>query len=71
MEACSGSLSRWPRSWPISPTRDADPEDAFDHFQEQREINIEYLRHLPSEAVGRVALHQEPGQIARVFGITR
>ena len=27
--------------------RDADPEDAFDHFEEQREINIEFLRDLP------------------------
>src|SRR3954453_11503819 len=23
--------------------RDADPEDAFDHFKEQRERNVEYL----------------------------
>src|SRR5690349_24093513 len=30
--------------------RDADPEDAFDHFEEQRETNVEYLRELPSEA---------------------
>ena len=27
--------------------RDADPEDAFDHFEEQRETNIEFLRDLP------------------------
>src|SRR5690349_5442669 len=26
--------------------RDADPEDAFDHFEEQRETNIELLRTL-------------------------
>ena len=26
--------------------RDADPEDAFDHFEEQRETNIEFIRHL-------------------------
>src|SRR5512146_1514246 len=26
--------------------RDADPEDAFAHFEEQRERNIEYLRDL-------------------------
>ena len=38
--------------------RDADPEDAFDHFEEQREINVAY-RDLPSEAGRRVALHQE------------
>ena len=43
--------------------RDADPEDAFDHFEEQRETNIEYLRNLPSEAGGRVALHREAGEI--------
>src|SRR5689334_11253254 len=28
--------------------RDADPEDAFDHFEEQRETNIEFLRSLPT-----------------------
>ena len=43
--------------------RDADPEDAFDHFEEQRETNVAYLRDLPSEAGGRVALHQEAGEI--------
>lgn len=43
--------------------RDADPEDAFDHFEEQRETNVVYLRHLPSEAGGRVALHKEAGEI--------
>ena len=43
--------------------RDADPEEAFDDFEEQRETNVEYLRDLPSEAGGRVALHQEAGEI--------
>src|SRR6185436_10380805 len=43
--------------------RDADPEDAFDHFEEQREINVAYLRDLPSEAGRRLALHQEAGEI--------
>ena len=43
--------------------RDTDPENAFDHFEEQRETNIEYLRDLPSEAGGRVALHREAGEI--------
>jgi hypothetical protein len=43
--------------------RDADPEDAFDHFEEQREANVEYLRDLPSEAGDRVAMHREAGQI--------
>ncbi len=43
--------------------RDADPEDAFDHFEEQREINVEFLRDLPGEAGRRVAVHKEAGEI--------
>ena len=43
--------------------RGADPEDAFDQFEDQRESNIEFLRHLPNEAGDRVALHQEFGEI--------
>jgi hypothetical protein len=43
--------------------RDADPEDAFDHFEEQREINIEFLRDLPAGAGERIALHKEFGEI--------
>lgn len=43
--------------------RDADPEDSFDHFEEQRETNVEFLRGLPSEAGDRVAVHQEVGRI--------
>lgn len=43
--------------------RDADPEDAFDHFEEQRENNVEFLRDLPGEAGRRVALHKEAGEI--------
>jgi len=43
--------------------RDADPEDAFDHFEEQREANIGYLRELPSAAGQRKALHREYGEI--------
>jgi DinB family protein len=43
--------------------RDADPEDAFDHFEEQRESNLEFLRDLPATAGGRVALHREYGEI--------
>src|SRR5713226_8030747 len=35
--------------------RDADPEDAFDHFEEQRETNVEYLQDLPPGAGNRVA----------------
>lgn len=43
--------------------RDVDPEDAFDHFEEQRETNIEYLRDLPPAAGQRKALHREYGEI--------
>ena len=43
--------------------RDADPENAFDQFEEQRETNVEYLRDLPAAAGGRVALHREAGEI--------
>ena len=39
--------------------RDADPEDAFDHFEEQREDTIEFLRGLPAGAGDRRALHKE------------
>lgn len=43
--------------------RDADPEGAFDRFERQRGANVEYLRRLPSETGGRVALHREAGEI--------
>ncbi len=43
--------------------RNADPEDAFDYFEEQREMNIEYLRGLPPDAGERKALHREYGEI--------
>jgi hypothetical protein len=43
--------------------RDADPEDAFNRFEEQRETNIEYLRGLPAAAGERKALHREYGEI--------
>ncbi|KAB2968494.1 MAG: DinB family protein [Thermoanaerobaculia bacterium] len=43
--------------------RDADPEDSFDDFEEQREVNLDYLRDLPAGAGDRLALHQEHGQI--------
>ena len=43
--------------------RDADPEDAFDHFEEQRENNLKFLRDLPAGAGGRTALHKEYGEI--------
>jgi hypothetical protein len=41
----------------------ADPEDAFDHFEEQRESNIEFLRELTEEDGERRALHKEAGEI--------
>lgn len=43
--------------------RDADPEDAFDHFEELREDNIEFLRGLSPGAGNRTALHREYGEI--------
>lgn len=43
--------------------RNADPEDAFDHFEEQREDNVEYLRGLPASAGDRKAIHKEYGEI--------
>ena len=43
--------------------RDADAEDSFDHFEEQRETNIEFLRELPAEAAERRARHQVAGEI--------
>lgn len=43
--------------------RDADPDEAFDHFKDQREANIKFLRHLPGDAGDRVALHREFGEI--------
>ncbi len=42
---------------------DADPEDSFDHFEEQRESNIEFLRTLPRSAGDRRARHQEAGEL--------
>jgi hypothetical protein len=43
--------------------RNADPEDAFDQFEEQRENNVDYLRELPASAGGRGAIHKEYGEI--------
>jgi len=43
--------------------RDADPEDAFDDFEEQRENNLEFLRDLPAGVGDRTALHREYGEI--------
>ena len=38
--------------------RKADPEDAFNRFEHQRKVNIEYLRGLPASAGCRVAYHK-------------
>lgn len=43
--------------------RDADPEDAFDHFEDQRITNVELLRTLTDDAGHRVALHRAAGEI--------
>lgn len=43
--------------------RDADAEDAFDHFEEQREDNVDFLRHLPVEDGRRRARHKAAGEI--------
>jgi len=43
--------------------RNMDPEDAFDHFEEQRETNIEALRDLPPGAGARQAVHETVGPI--------
>ena len=43
--------------------RNADPEDEFDHFEEQRETNIEFLEDLPASAGDRTARHLEVGPI--------
>ncbi len=43
--------------------RDADAEDSFDHFEEQRDTNVEYLRSPPRSAGERRARHKEAGVI--------
>ncbi|MFN7941528.1 MAG: DinB family protein [Thermoanaerobaculia bacterium] len=43
--------------------RDADPEDAFDDFEQQREDNLELLGGLPAGAGDRLAQHREFGEI--------
>jgi hypothetical protein len=44
--------------------RNADPEDAFDHFEAQREDNVDHLRELPASAGDRRATHKEYGEIS-------
>ena len=43
--------------------RNANAEDAFGHFAEQRETNVKFLRTLPRSAGERRARHQEAGEI--------
>ncbi|MCM2257500.1 MAG: DinB family protein [Vicinamibacteria bacterium] len=43
--------------------RNADPEDVFDQFEEQRESNVEYLLEVPASAGSRVAVHKEYGEV--------
>ena len=43
--------------------RDADPEESFDHFEEQRENNVEFLESLPPGSGDRKASHAEAGEI--------
>ena len=41
----------------------ADPEDSFDHFEEQRETNLEFLRGLSAADGERTAVHLKVGPI--------
>ena len=41
----------------------ADPEEDFAHFEDQRETNVELLRGLPAEAGNRKARHPVAGEI--------
>ncbi|MFN2604368.1 MAG: DinB family protein [Gemmatimonadaceae bacterium] len=43
--------------------RDADAENAFGQFEEQRKNNVDFLRSLPVGAGNRLALHKEYGEI--------
>lgn len=43
--------------------KNADPEEEFGHFKDQRESNIELLRGLPAAAGSRKALHPAAGEI--------
>jgi hypothetical protein len=40
-----------------------DAEDSFDHFEEQREMNLEYLRELPASSADRIGTHGKLGMI--------
>jgi DinB superfamily len=56
-------LARRCRAMHLDVYKNADPEDDFGHFEDQRETNIELLRSLPAEAGNRKALHREAGEI--------
>jgi hypothetical protein len=43
--------------------RNADPEEEFRRFEDQRETNIELLRELPAETGERKATHKAAGEI--------
>ena len=43
--------------------KNADPEEDFGHFEDQRETNIELLRRLPAETGARKARHLAAGEI--------
>jgi hypothetical protein len=43
--------------------KEADPEDDFGHFEDERRTNIELLRALPAEAGNRKAMHRAAGEI--------
>jgi hypothetical protein len=43
--------------------REANAKDSFDHFEEQRDTNMEFLRTLPRAAGERRAMHQQAGLI--------
>ena len=43
--------------------KNADPEEAFGQFNDQRRANIEFLRGLPAEAGHRRALHRSAGEV--------
>jgi len=43
--------------------RNADPEEAFAHFEDQRDSNVEFLRTLPAAAGSRKAMHKTAGEI--------
>ena len=45
------------------PVGEIDPEDDFDHFEEQRETNLEFLHALPPGFATRSAIHATAGPI--------